>query len=1464
MRTKMRKPFATMMVLVLILGSILPAAQPVSARAAPAYAPPPPTQPAPAPPPAGPGVAGQPLPTPPPPDDLPPEAEEARARQAIEAVLGKYLRYWGPRYQVAPVEVTIEGEWAHGVGQWQSQARTLEEPIHILAHRLPDGTWQALMPGTDGLYLQWVDAVPESLTPADEKGQLRTQAAEADALRRAVKPSMIITPTTPSLRPPLPSEPLGPLAPAPTPVPRPRPETWIAEETSISRLSQEERTRLCGVPAEVIEWERLQASRDIAEPEAVYDYPSSVDWRNASGQDYTTDIRNQGGCGSCVAFGTAGAIESRMEIANGDPGLNPDLSEAHLFFCGCGECCGTGWWPSTALNFARDTGVVDEGCYPYTDHDQSCNPCSDWQSRVDKIASWTGTNDVAEMKQSLADYGPFEATMAVYDDFFSYTGGTYRHTWGNLAGYHAITIVGYDDSGGYWIAKNSWGTGWGESGWFRIAYGECGIDDYAYVPDINPPSSCNPNADQIALFVGANYNGQCIVRDVGQYPNPGAVGLPNDSISSIRVGSNVQGILCQHDNYEGICETFAGDDPDLSDNSIGNDQASSVQVEQRSSPCDPTAGQVALYADTGYDGDCVTLDIGDYPNPGYLGSLGNDSAESIKVGSNVQATLCEHDDYQGRCETFTGDDSNLGDNYIGANVVSSVRIQSRDTTPPTGQITVPSDGAVINTCPLTIQAEASDDQSGVSRVEFHTYYDSDWHHVGDDYTSPYSWNWDCSSVSDQGVWLTIHVWDNAGNEIMDPGGYVYITLSSPTIGPLVYNSHTVDDDNNDQSSGDGDGVVECGETIELYVALYNQGDGTATGVNATISTSDPYVTWLYNTSSSYPDISGGGTEINSSDFDFTVDPSTPDGHVIHFDLDVIASNGGPWADSFDVPVTCVSCNDPHESNDTPGQATPISYGATLSDPDICPAGDVDYYAFAGSAGDTIVADVDAQASGSTLDSYLYLYNTDGVTELAHNDDYDGLDSRIAYVLPADGTYYLMVREYNHPNEGGPDYFYAISLVQESSFDVDASWTSSAPTVDGQISAGEWDDAAAYDITDPGVQAQRGPDAEALPEALLGGQNRQRTPSAPESPLSTVTLYAMNDGTHLYLAIDNPNDATGDTYDQIGVYFDDNPLPSDGLWTHTTCGHADGEGNFWALTSTVEYREWISGPATCDLVVPAPGTAGAVGHGSGHAQAEIVIDLTSSALRATPGDATNMYLWIYDAARYTFDGVWPITADFQVPSTYRPLTLAAGGNVGPLVYDGLMVDDDTTGQSSGDGDGVVECGETIELYVDLYNQGDSTAIGVNATISTSDPYVTWLYNTSSDYPDISGGDKVANYNDFDFAVDASTPDGHVIHFGLDVTASNGGPWADSFSVSVACTQPDLVPSQWGGWQYPIVPSSITGTNVVNTLYAGYLTYIDWGISNSGDADCGGDAYGDLYIDDILLAQYNFGNVLAGWT
>jgi len=67
----------------------------------------------------------------------------------------------------------------------------------------------------------------------------------------------------------------------------------------------------------------------------------------------------------------------------------------------------------------------------------------------------------------------------------------------------------------------------------------------------------------------------------------------------------------------------------------------------------------------------------------------------------------------------------------------------------------------------------------------------------------------------------------------------------------------------------------------------------------------------------------------------------------------------------------------------------------------------------------------------------------------------------------------------------------------------------------------------------------------------------------------------------------------------------------------------------------------------------------------------------------------------------------------------------------------------------------------------------TANGVSATITTSDPYVYWPYNTFNSYGDIASGAVVINSDDFDFELAADTPDGHLIHFNLNITATNGG-------------------------------------------------------------------------------------------
>jgi C1A family cysteine protease len=267
--------------------------------------------------------------------------------------------------------------------------------------------------------------------------------------------------------------------------------TWEAGPTPLSALPPEQQARRLGLRLIPEEMDRIKATLAETVPKAV-EFPSGWDWRNVEGADWTTAIRDQGACGSCVAFGTVATLEAMLKLHYDDASQQPDLSEAHRFFCGCGNCCDQGWWPTYALDYAKSSGVPDEACFPYQDHDMACsNSCTDWQSRAVKVVSWSEVLDVGQRKEWLATKGPMVGCMAVYQDFFSYTGGVYRHTSGNLAGYHAISVVGYSEAEQCWICKNSWDTGWGESGWFKIGYGECKIDtEFAMygVEAVTPPS----------------------------------------------------------------------------------------------------------------------------------------------------------------------------------------------------------------------------------------------------------------------------------------------------------------------------------------------------------------------------------------------------------------------------------------------------------------------------------------------------------------------------------------------------------------------------------------------------------------------------------------------------------------------------------------------------------------------------------------------------------------------------------------------------------------------------------------------------------------------------------------------------------------------------------------------------------------------------------------------------------------
>ncbi len=226
--------------------------------------------------------------------------------------------------------------------------------------------------------------------------------------------------------------------------------------------------------------------------------PTSWDWRNVNGTNYVTSVKNQGSCGSCVAFGTIGAFESVIEVRGGPA---TDLSEAHLLFCGGGSCAG--WYISDALDYLKNYGTPDEACFPYHPYNMSCSStCSDWQSRAWKINDWNWVSGRDNIKNALVNYGPLVGAFEVYDDFYydypntsKWPDDVYYYQYGADKGGHCIAIVGYNDNPGYWICKNSWGSGWGLNGYFKIKYGECSIEDSVAYIDYQQSGNVPPTAD---------------------------------------------------------------------------------------------------------------------------------------------------------------------------------------------------------------------------------------------------------------------------------------------------------------------------------------------------------------------------------------------------------------------------------------------------------------------------------------------------------------------------------------------------------------------------------------------------------------------------------------------------------------------------------------------------------------------------------------------------------------------------------------------------------------------------------------------------------------------------------------------------------------------------------------------------------------------------------------------------------
>jgi C1A family cysteine protease len=222
-------------------------------------------------------------------------------------------------------------------------------------------------------------------------------------------------------------------------------------------------------------------------PDITTNYSISFDWRNVNSQNYITEVKDQGNCGSCWAFATLGALEGQYNTYFNNPQINLNLSEQQLISDFNPDGCNGLYTDefSGLFNYISSTGEYTESYWPYIACDAQGNPsCQYYNSVVPGESNTTfktsefesiPLGDIGVIKEALVTKGPVIAGMLVYYDFFNYSSGVYQADISTgVAGGHAILIVGYGNYDGidYWIVKNSWGTEWGEEGYFKIKIGD--------------------------------------------------------------------------------------------------------------------------------------------------------------------------------------------------------------------------------------------------------------------------------------------------------------------------------------------------------------------------------------------------------------------------------------------------------------------------------------------------------------------------------------------------------------------------------------------------------------------------------------------------------------------------------------------------------------------------------------------------------------------------------------------------------------------------------------------------------------------------------------------------------------------------------------------------------------------------------------------------------------------------------
>ena len=234
----------------------------------------------------------------------------------------------------------------------------------------------------------------------------------------------------------------------------------------------------------------IRGHRELADPVTI---PSEWLWSNINGVNYLTNIKNQHVpqyCGSCWAQAATSALSDRIKIKRDAAWPDINISPQVVISCSMNDDGCHGGEALSAYEFMSKTNVTDETCsiYQGRGHDNGiecapinvCKNCMPGEPcfipdeyLVYNVHEYGPVSGETAMMQEIYTYGPIACGIAVPEALMNYTGGIFIDNTGASDIDHDISVVGFGEEDGvkYWMVRNSWGSYWGENGFFRVIRG---------------------------------------------------------------------------------------------------------------------------------------------------------------------------------------------------------------------------------------------------------------------------------------------------------------------------------------------------------------------------------------------------------------------------------------------------------------------------------------------------------------------------------------------------------------------------------------------------------------------------------------------------------------------------------------------------------------------------------------------------------------------------------------------------------------------------------------------------------------------------------------------------------------------------------------------------------------------------------------------------------------------------------